>query len=119
MFTASLAMMALVGWLLIAGDRSRAWPRGLLLGVPQRRPTALCPKAVAVIVPARNEASMLPMTLPSLLRQEVPGLEIFVVDDGSVDGTAEVARGIAARSGSGVPVHVLEAGLRPPGWPAR
>jgi hopene-associated glycosyltransferase HpnB len=47
---------------------------------------------VAAIVPARNEADMLPVTLPTLLAQDYPGvLEVIVVDDRSEDGTGAVA----------------------------
>jgi hopene-associated glycosyltransferase HpnB len=51
---------------------------------------------VVAVVPARNEAGMLPVTLPALLGQEYPGtLTVLVVDDGSTDGTDEVAARIA------------------------
>jgi hopene-associated glycosyltransferase HpnB len=53
---------------------------------------------VVAVVPARNEAAILPATLPALLGQDYPGpLSIILVDDGSTDGTAEVA----ARLGRG------------------
>jgi glycosyltransferase involved in cell wall biosynthesis len=45
-------------------------------------------------IPCLNEASTLPVTLADLPRQ-VPGVdavEFLIIDDGSVDGTAEVAR---------------------------
>jgi hopene-associated glycosyltransferase HpnB len=49
------------------------------------------PDLVAVI-PARNEAAMVPVVLPALLGQDYPGaLTVIVVDDCSTDGTAEVA----------------------------
>ena len=44
-----------------------------------------------VIVPAYNEAASLPAVLASL-RREVPTWDICVVDDGSADRTAEVAK---------------------------
>src|SRR5258708_31901946 len=46
------------------------------------------PSLVAV-VPARDEAAMLPETLPTLLTQDYPGqLTVLLVDDESTDGTA-------------------------------
>ena len=51
---------------------------------------------VVTIVPARNEAAMLPVTLPTLLGQDYPGaLTVLVVDDGSTDGTGDAAERIA------------------------
>jgi chlorobactene glucosyltransferase len=52
---------------------------------------------VSILVPARNEADMLPGTLPSLLQQEYPNYEVVLVDDGSSDGTGEMAESLARR----------------------
>ncbi len=46
---------------------------------------------ISVIIPAYNRADLIGATLESLLRQTLPAHEILVVDDGSTDGTAEVA----------------------------
>jgi len=75
--------------------------------------------AVVAVVPARNEADSLPGTLPALLAQEYPGpLRVFLVDDGSDDGTAAVAAELgekAARDG-GAPLTVVSGRPRPDGW---
>ncbi len=51
---------------------------------------------VSVVLPAKNEAEGLARTLPAL-REQWPEAEIIVVDDGSSDGTAEVAAHHGAR----------------------
>ncbi|WP_190200876.1 glycosyltransferase [Streptomyces djakartensis] len=71
---------------------------------------------VCVVVPARDEAAVLPAALPSLLRQDYPGrAEIFLVDDGSADGTGDLARELARRHG-GLPLTVDSPGEPPAGW---
>ena len=52
---------------------------------------------VSVIVAARNSAATLPQCLTALQAQDQPDLEIIVVDDGSDDATAEIARAAGAR----------------------
>lgn len=75
--------------------------------------------AVAAVVPARNEAESLPVTLPALLAQDYPGaFRVFVVDDNSDDGTGAVAAELgekAARDG-GAPLTVVKGQPRPDGW---
>jgi hopene-associated glycosyltransferase HpnB len=71
---------------------------------------------VTVIVPARNEADLLPETLPSLLLQDYPGdARVVVVDDLSTDGTPEAAAAASENAGR-LPLRVLRGIPRPPGW---
>ncbi|MBZ4018871.1 glycosyl transferase family 2 [Streptomyces purpurogeneiscleroticus] len=80
------------------GDGSGRWP------------------SVAVVVPARDEAEVLPASLPSVLAQAYSGrAEVFLVDDGSTDGTGELARTLAAERG-GLPLTVTSPGEPPPDW---
>ena len=75
--------------------------------------------AVTVVVPARDEAAVLPATLPTLLAQDYPGeLRVILVDDDSADGTAQVAEKLAAASGQPFEdrQRLVAAGPRPDGW---
>ncbi len=46
---------------------------------------------LTAVVPAYNEEAGLPATLDALLKQTMPPDRVIVIDDGSSDGTAEVA----------------------------
>lgn len=65
-------------------------------------------RSVAVVIPARDEEATVPLLLGSLRRLTVAVSDIVVVDDGSRDSTASVARSAGAR--------VLTAPVPPPGW---
>ncbi|WP_426568974.1 bifunctional polysaccharide deacetylase/glycosyltransferase family 2 protein [Streptomyces canus] len=55
-------------------------------------------RPVSVIVPAYNEKECIANTLESLSRSTHP-IEVIVVDDGSTDGTSEIARAAADKLG--------------------
>jgi dolichol-phosphate mannosyltransferase len=72
------------------------------------RPGAPAPRAsISVVVPARDEAARIGPCLDGLAG-DPDVLEVIVVDDGSRDGTADVARARGAR--------VLGGAEPPPGW---
>lgn len=58
--------------------------------------------SVGVAVPVYNGERFLAQTLVSVLEQSYPVRDVVVLDDGSVDGSARVARGV------GSPVRVVE-----------
>ncbi|MEP7313397.1 MAG: glycosyltransferase family A protein [Pseudomonadota bacterium] len=55
------------------------------------------PASISCIVPVYNGARFLAEALDSILAQTLPPTEIIVVDDGSTDTTADVAKRYAAR----------------------
>jgi hopene-associated glycosyltransferase HpnB len=101
-----LSALCLLVWVYLVAAHGRFW-RG-----PVRLPSAPEPPhwpAVVAVVPARNEADLLPRTLPRLLAQDYPGdLRVLVVDDASEDGTGDVARRLGA--------EVVTGTGPPPGW---
>lgn len=52
---------------------------------------------ISVIIPVYNGREHLPQCLESVQRQNVPGMEILCVDDGSTDGSADILACYAAR----------------------
>jgi cellulose synthase/poly-beta-1,6-N-acetylglucosamine synthase-like glycosyltransferase/peptidoglycan/xylan/chitin deacetylase (PgdA/CDA1 family) len=50
--------------------------------------------SVSVVVPAFNEAVVIERAVRSFVASDYPELEVVVVDDGSVDGTAELVEGM-------------------------
>ena len=59
--------------------------------------------AIAIVIPARNEADVIGRAIASLLRQSGCDVRIFVVDDNSSDGTGEAARSAASFKSVSVP----------------
>ena len=106
-------------WVYLVAAHGGFWRTGERLP-PRRAGTGRASwPAVDAVVPARNEADSLPATLPALLAQDYPGeFRVFLVDDGSDDGTAAVAAELgekAARDG-GAQLTVVPGRLRPDGW---
>ena len=70
---------------------------------------------IGVVIPARNEEANIAACLRSVSEQDYPWhlLSILVVDDGSGDDTAALARGQAGADGR---IAVMDAGALPEGW---
>ncbi|WP_459736360.1 glycosyltransferase [Streptomyces sp. E-15] len=108
-----ITVVSLAAWCWLLLGQGFFWRTDVRL--PRRREPEEWP-SVCVVVPARDEAAVLPASLPSLLAQDYPGrAEVFLVDDGSTDGTGELARELARRHG-GLPLTVDSPGEPPPGW---
>jgi hopene-associated glycosyltransferase HpnB len=73
------------------------------------------PPAVAIVVPARNEADSIAQSVTSLLAQDYP-LSLVVVDDDSDDGTADAARRAAASLGADARLSIVESRALPARW---
>jgi hopene-associated glycosyltransferase HpnB len=107
---------AAVAWAYLVLGHGGYWRTG------QRLPRAVTGPArwpdVAAVIPARNEAAMLPAVLPTLLGQDYPGsLTVILVDDCSTDGTAEVAAGLGPEPGRPErALRVVAGAPLPPGW---
>jgi hopene-associated glycosyltransferase HpnB len=117
------AAVAVTAWLWLALGQGGFWRTDQRL--PVRRPPIRWP-SVAILVPARDEAGVLPATVPTLLAQDYPGTaRLILVDDGSTDGTADLARRLAAsarpatdrsRPAAGVRATVISSTEPPAGW---
>ncbi|MDX2530513.1 glycosyltransferase [Streptomyces europaeiscabiei] len=108
-----IAAGSLAAWLWLLLGQGFFWRTDVRL--PPRRDPDDWPY-VCVVVPARDEAAVLPESLPSLLAQDYPGrAEVFLVDDGSSDGTGDLARELSRRFG-GLPLTVSSPGEPPAGW---
>lgn len=117
---AAVAGLALAAWIWLALLRGGYWRTDVRL--PAGAAPATWP-SVAVVIPARDEAAVLPTSLPTVLAQSYPGpLRVILVDDGSTDGTGELARTLAGAGGKhaasdpGPPLSVIQPGRPPAGW---
>lgn len=123
-FVACIAALAWA-WLLLA--HGRFW-QITLPRIPSTQPEFW--PSVTIVVPARDEAALLPQTLPALLALDYPGAwRVILVDDNSTDATASIATQIAAahdgrlqvvqapplRDGWTGKVHAMHAGLQAAG----
>ena len=118
----SLAIVSLLIWLYLLGLRGQFWRSDqqlesspLHFSTDAKFPSSL--PSVCAVIPARNEADLLPTTLRSLLSQDYPGnFTIIVVDDHSTDGTAQAALETAEELGQTDRLQVMQAAPLPAGW---
>jgi len=113
---AVVAMAALAAWVYLAVFHGRFWRADQRLDAASPRPESW--PAVAIVIPARNEAVTIGRAVSSLLAQDYAGaVALVVVDDGSRDGTAQAAR-VSAQAARGHPGRLTVVTGRPlrEGW---
>lgn len=113
-----VAAVSLAAWLFLLVARGFYWrtARSMNTAEAADRTERTWP-AVCAVVPARNEADVLPRTLPTLIGQSYGGrFQVVLVDDHSTDGTAEVAARIASEMGQTDRLRIVRAKPLPPGW---
>jgi hopene-associated glycosyltransferase HpnB len=109
-----LAAIALGAWVYLVGFHGRFWLASERLAAT---PAPAAWPAVAVVIPARNEAVTIGATLESLLAQDYPGdLLITLVDDSSSDGTGDIGRDLAAGTTSRVRLSTITGQPLASGW---
>jgi hopene-associated glycosyltransferase HpnB len=111
----TIACLALCVWIYLIFCRGSFWLAG------ERDDADQLPNSmdgdwptVAVVIPARDEAPMLPRGLGSILAQDYPKLSVILVDDNSSDDTAAVARQVSTKAGR--EVTILQGQALPRSW---
>jgi len=109
----ALALTSLLAWIYLAFLHGKFW----LPLVDEEAPEPEIWPSVDIVVPARDEAGILPRSLPSLLSQNYPGAwRVILVDDHSADGTGEIARQLAFNMNRDHKLVVVPAPELPTGW---
>jgi hopene-associated glycosyltransferase HpnB len=110
-----LMILSLIIWLGLLSFRGQFWRLDQILEVTEPQIQSL--PSVCVVIPARNEADVLPISLRSLLLQDYPGnFNIFLVDDRSTDRTAAFAEGVAHALDKAQQLHIISGEALPSGW---
>src|SRR5215468_5115660 len=107
-------MIAAAAWVYLLAGHGGFWRTDVRLPGRPDAPGPVRWPSLAAVVPARDEAAILPETLPTLLAQEYPGpFSVVLVDDASTDGTGAVA---AALGRAGAALRVVAGRPPPAGW---
>jgi len=105
--------LAAWAWLLVA--RGGFWRADQRL--PDAGPGPAAWPGVVAVIPARDEAAFVGRSVESLLRQDYPGrFTVVLVDDNSLDGTADVARKAATNAHAAERLRVVAGASLAPGW---
>lgn len=115
-----LVCLSVLIWLGLLCFRGQFWRTDQRLPEGETTPQATSLDvypSVCAVVPARNEADVLPISLRSLLTQDYPGaFSIILVDDQSTDGTAKIAQQVAQDLNRKSQLHIIAGVPLPAGW---
>ncbi|NES99022.1 MAG: glycosyltransferase [Sphaerospermopsis sp. SIO1G1] len=110
-----LMILSLIIWLCLILFWGQFWRVDQQLQIE----SSTCTKfpTVCIIVPARNEAEVITVTLRSLLLQDYPGnFQVLLVDDQSTDETASLAVEISEEFDQTAKLKIIVSKDLPPGW---
>lgn len=108
-FLFTLSVLSTLSWIVMLLLPWRPWRHTETLESSSLRSSADLSE-LTVLIPARNEAEVITDTLRGLAAQG-PGVKVVLVDDGSDDGTADLARQTL-----GIDLKLVQGGELPPGW---
>ena len=110
----AVSLLPVAIWAYLLFGRGRFWLCRERDDSAAAKPPDAWPTVVAII-PARDEADMIALSVGSLLRQDYPGpFSVVVVDDQSTDGTAAAAS--AAEAHAADRLQIVTGNGPPRGW---
>ena len=113
---AGLSVSALLAWGWLTLFRGRFWATDQRLEVSKAKEDGSWP-GVVVVIPARNESEVIGQTIPTVLGQRYPGpVSVYLVDDRSSDGTADIAKAAAREADKAFSLKVVMGRERSEGW---
>ncbi|HMF89058.1 MAG TPA: glycosyltransferase [Candidatus Angelobacter sp.] len=107
--------LSLLIWLYLFAAHGHFWRIGRILA---GKPAVLAaPARIAVVIPARDEVDVVGRAVTSLLNQGGGhSIQVFLVDDGSSDSTAQAASEGAEKAGKSDMLTVIQGLALVPGW---
>jgi hopene-associated glycosyltransferase HpnB len=114
MVSAIAGILCLLIWLYLLFAHGGFWRVSRRLPPAMKEISSL---RIAVVIPARDEAAGIGRCVAALLQQVGPHhIHVFLVDDGSSDDTADIARKAAEEAGAGATLTVIQGQSLPSGW---
>jgi cellulose synthase/poly-beta-1,6-N-acetylglucosamine synthase-like glycosyltransferase len=108
-----LTVLSLMIWIILLCFRGQFWQADQKLEASATELKVL--PSVCAVIPARNEAELLPISLRSLFLQDYLGtLSVILVDDQSTDGTGNVAQKVAEDLDKSWQLNVISSQPLPP-----